>query len=114
MVLIWAWFVVNGLGCLEDINKKIKSIAKLIEDKSKTIESLEKIIEERSAQMEDKMETFVENLKTLKVCLAEKDSCISTLEETIVNNKKEFDDFKMINLTFLRNPIRKILGKLSS
>ena len=110
-------FVVNGVGGLEDINKKIKVIDKIIEDKSKTIESLAKIIEERYVQMEDKMETFVENLKTLKVCLAEKDSCIPTLEETIVNKKKEFDDFKEkqnYKLDILENPIRKILRKLSS
>ena len=40
------------------------------------------------------MEIFVENLKTLKVCLAEKDFYISTLEKTVVNIRKEFDDFK--------------------
>ena len=92
-------FVKSDVQEIKDITVKLKGIEELIAEKSKDIETLEKVIKEKAQpldldEIERKFETYEKNLESLKTCLLGKDLFISTLEETIKNDKMRFNKFE--------------------
>ena len=83
-----------------EIRERLKAIEENIANKNKEIKRLDQVIQELAAknsdidlvkEVEDKIDSFQSNLETMKICMADKDAYIFTLEKKIKHVENRFE-----------------------